>query len=175
MMMLMGWDYVSELQPPMGLLFILKVIHENGEPWWNDDNNKGKLIHPPEIYGNPISSHQVESRRYEKLASQSIFIHTCKWPFTCCKILWHGASGLQRKMCCKSTIALKNPLHWQDFNPRTLGSNGKHANHYTTEARVSLYIGFIPSRLLELKFKGNMFVGRPRRRWFCHLLEDKEG
>jgi hypothetical protein len=29
-----GWDYVSELRPPTGLLFILRVICESGEPWW---------------------------------------------------------------------------------------------------------------------------------------------
>jgi hypothetical protein len=31
-----GWDYVSELRPPTGPLFILQVIYEHGEPWWND-------------------------------------------------------------------------------------------------------------------------------------------
>jgi hypothetical protein len=31
-----GWDYVSELRPPVGLLFIHRVIHEYGEPRWND-------------------------------------------------------------------------------------------------------------------------------------------
>jgi hypothetical protein len=32
----MGWGYVSELRPPMGLLFIPQVIHECGGPRWND-------------------------------------------------------------------------------------------------------------------------------------------
>jgi hypothetical protein len=36
MIMSMGWDYISELRPPTGLLFILQVIPEHGEPWWND-------------------------------------------------------------------------------------------------------------------------------------------
>jgi hypothetical protein len=30
----MGRDYVSELWPPVGLLFIPQVVHEHGEPWW---------------------------------------------------------------------------------------------------------------------------------------------
>jgi hypothetical protein len=30
----MGRDYVSELRPPTGLLFIPRVISEHGEPWW---------------------------------------------------------------------------------------------------------------------------------------------
>jgi hypothetical protein len=29
-----GWDCVSELRPPTGLLFIPRVICEHGEPWW---------------------------------------------------------------------------------------------------------------------------------------------
>jgi hypothetical protein len=28
---LMGWDYVSELQPPTGLLFITQVTYKHGE------------------------------------------------------------------------------------------------------------------------------------------------
>jgi hypothetical protein len=39
---------------------------------------------------------------------------------------------------------------------------------------VLSYAGFIPKVILELKFKGNRLVGRPRRAWFCHLLEDEE-
>jgi hypothetical protein len=31
---MMGWVYVSQLQPPTGLLFIPLVICEHGEPWW---------------------------------------------------------------------------------------------------------------------------------------------
>jgi hypothetical protein len=31
-----GWDYVSELWPPVGLLFIPQVIYECGNPQWND-------------------------------------------------------------------------------------------------------------------------------------------
>jgi hypothetical protein len=31
--MLMGWDYVSELWPPIGLLFIHQMKY--AESWWN--------------------------------------------------------------------------------------------------------------------------------------------
>jgi hypothetical protein len=34
--------------------FITKVIYEHGEPWLND-TDKGKLIHSPELSGNPTS------------------------------------------------------------------------------------------------------------------------
>jgi hypothetical protein len=30
----MGWDYVSELRPQTGLLFIPQVIYEHQEPWY---------------------------------------------------------------------------------------------------------------------------------------------
>jgi hypothetical protein len=36
------WDYVSELRPSTGLLFIPQMIYEHGEPWWNDDVGRGK-------------------------------------------------------------------------------------------------------------------------------------
>jgi hypothetical protein len=34
--MLVGRDYVSELRPPTGLLFIPQMIYESGEQRWND-------------------------------------------------------------------------------------------------------------------------------------------
>jgi hypothetical protein len=34
--MSMWLDYVSELGPQSGLLFIAQVILEHGEPWWNN-------------------------------------------------------------------------------------------------------------------------------------------
>jgi hypothetical protein len=36
----MGWDDVSELRPPAGLLFIPNIIYEYGEPLWNDIDRK---------------------------------------------------------------------------------------------------------------------------------------
>jgi hypothetical protein len=59
MIMLMGRDYRSELQPPTGLLSILQVIHEHGEPWWKDINRGKYLICPPQITANPTKSHLV--------------------------------------------------------------------------------------------------------------------
>jgi hypothetical protein len=41
--MSMGWDYVSELQPLMGLLFIPQMIYKSVKPWWNyTDRGKPK-------------------------------------------------------------------------------------------------------------------------------------
>jgi hypothetical protein len=41
--MSMGWNYVSELRPPTGLLFILNMIYGHEETRWNDiDRGKPK-------------------------------------------------------------------------------------------------------------------------------------
>jgi hypothetical protein len=45
MIMSMGWDDVSELRQPLGLLYIPQVIYEYGEPWWNDIDRDNWLIH----------------------------------------------------------------------------------------------------------------------------------
>jgi hypothetical protein len=45
MIMSMGRDYISELRPPTGLLFIPQVIYEHGEPWWNDIDMEKLIFH----------------------------------------------------------------------------------------------------------------------------------
>jgi hypothetical protein len=75
----MGKDYVCELRPAAGLLFILQVIYEHGKPWRNEVDRGKLLIHPPELFGNPISSHLIANRkRMMNLALRSIFVHACK-------------------------------------------------------------------------------------------------
>jgi len=61
LIMSMGWDCVSELRPPMGLLFIPQVIYERGEPWWNNISREN-LIHPPKLSCNSTSSHLVANQ-----------------------------------------------------------------------------------------------------------------
>jgi hypothetical protein len=40
-MLFMSWgETVSELQPPMGLLFSLQMVYEYGKPQWNDNKWK---------------------------------------------------------------------------------------------------------------------------------------
>jgi hypothetical protein len=43
---------MCELWPPTGLVFILQVIYEHGEPWWNDIGRRKLLIHALELFGN---------------------------------------------------------------------------------------------------------------------------
>jgi hypothetical protein len=47
----MGSDYVSELRPPAGLMFIPQLIYayKYGEPWWNDTDRRKLLIRLPEL------------------------------------------------------------------------------------------------------------------------------
>jgi hypothetical protein len=41
--MSLGWDYVTELRPPTGPIFILQVTYESAEPQWNyTDREKPK-------------------------------------------------------------------------------------------------------------------------------------
>jgi hypothetical protein len=40
MFMSVGSDWVSELPPPAGLLLILQMIYECGEPWQNDNDRR---------------------------------------------------------------------------------------------------------------------------------------
>jgi hypothetical protein len=45
LLMSMGWDDVSELWLPVGLLFIPQMMYECGEPWWNGiDRAKPKNV-----------------------------------------------------------------------------------------------------------------------------------
>jgi hypothetical protein len=55
---------------------------------------------------------------------------------TCRKILRHGAdsfTSLSKEVVLRIFIAVKNPSSSAGYEPTNLGSNGKHANHETTE------------------------------------------
>jgi hypothetical protein len=107
MIMSMGWNYVSELRPPTGLLFILQMIYEHGEPWWNDDADRGKIqTRPPELSGNPTNRHLVASRRSRRnewvFGVAKYFCSYLQVIFTCRKILRQGPLvllPLRTKVC----------------------------------------------------------------------------
>jgi hypothetical protein len=91
--MSMGWDYVSELRPPTGLLFVTQVIYEHGEQCWSNIDRGRLLIRPPELSGNHKSSHLVAKQ--EELAKEMNFAleasRASKGSLTCQKILRHWA------------------------------------------------------------------------------------
>jgi hypothetical protein len=71
MMMVMGWDCVSELLPPTGLLFIRQVIYEHGELRCNDIEKGKLLIRPPDrclavLPTKPSSSKSGGTRRRKR-------------------------------------------------------------------------------------------------------------
>jgi hypothetical protein len=83
--------------------------------------------------------------RNENLALQSISVHTCKWFFTCRKILWHGAgvwTFLPKEVVLQTIIALKNPISSAGYQPANFGSNGKHSKHYTIDATKPKEVDF---------------------------------
>jgi hypothetical protein len=138
--MSMGCDYVSELQPPTGILFAPQVIYGHGESWWNDvDGENSWLVHHSSLTiltaESPGSKEEEWAKRMINLASRSSCVRTCKWFCTCRKIFRHEADGFtspSKEGVLRIFTALKNPSFRPGLNLRTLGSNGKHANHYTS-------------------------------------------
>jgi hypothetical protein len=49
--------HISELRPPSGVLFILRVIYKHGETWWNDIDRKiSSFIHHSYLAFLPVQS-----------------------------------------------------------------------------------------------------------------------
>jgi hypothetical protein len=71
----MGREYISELRPPMGLLFIPQVIYEDGGPLWNDID----MIRLCKSYQQASSSKQEKLHGgNDEFGTRSIFVHTLK-------------------------------------------------------------------------------------------------
>jgi hypothetical protein len=71
-----------------------------------------------------------------RLALQSITVCTSKRSLTCHKVLRHGTDSFTsppNEVVLRVFIVLKNSSPTARFKPANLGSNGRHANHYTTE------------------------------------------
>jgi hypothetical protein len=63
--------------------------------------------------------------------------HTPQGFLTRCKILRYGVDGFvspAKEVVLPIFTAFKNPSFSAGFEPENLGLNGKHANHYITEA-----------------------------------------
>jgi hypothetical protein len=123
----MGWDYVSELRPPAGLLFITRVICEHGEPWWL----QCRVGITPDSYTRALwQSYQqrclgqvggMDER--ENFAYQ--YVRYLKEYLTCRKILRHGTSGFTshpKEGVLRIFIALKNPSPGPGLNQLPLGT-----------------------------------------------------
>jgi hypothetical protein len=109
------------------------VIYEHGEPWLNDVHRGKLLIRLPELSGNPASSRLVANQ--EKMSEINDKFGFTKYYFsskgflTCRKILSQWADSLTstpKEHVLRIFIALRKSV-------QNVGSNGKHANRYTTE------------------------------------------
>jgi hypothetical protein len=130
LVMWMGWDYVSELQPPTGLSFVFQVIHmsmENhngmistGENFW--------LVYQSSLVillaeSSSRKSRETWGRKWWILPSK----YLCSYIeviFTWYKMLQCGVSGftsLPKEGVLRISIAPKSPSPRQCKNPRTLG------------------------------------------------------
>jgi hypothetical protein len=142
--MSMGWNYVSELQPPTGLLFIPQLIYGA----WRMISIRGNswFVHLSALIILATESSGREKEELAKgimnLALRSIFGHTCKWCFICHSLTtW----GLRLSFPSEGRRAADFYRPWKfivstEFEPANFGSNVKHANHYTTEATYNTQV-----------------------------------
>jgi hypothetical protein len=139
MFMSKGWDHVSELRPPTGLLSIPQVICEYGEPWRNYVVTE-QPIRPPELSSNPTkspnSNAEVTERRNGEICVTKYLFHTSKGTLTCRKISRLGTEGFtspSKEGVLRIFIALKIQSPSAGIEPANLRSNSKHTNHCTTD------------------------------------------
>jgi hypothetical protein len=124
---MMEWDYISELRPPPGPLFISWVICERGEPWWwwcrlgktPDSSTRALWQFYQERHLGQLGGMDEGVRI---LPFQ--YLRYIKGPLKRCKILGHGTSGftsLPKEGLLRIIISLKNPSPRPSLNPRPLG------------------------------------------------------
>jgi hypothetical protein len=124
---MMGWDYVSELWPPTGLLFIPWVICEHGQPWrWCCRLEITPDSSTRELSGSPTSRHLVASKRNGQMSENFAYqyLRYLKGSLTYLEILRHGTSVFTSHLkegVLWIFIALKNPLPQPGFNLQPLG------------------------------------------------------
>jgi hypothetical protein len=120
-----GGETTSELWPPTSLLFIPHMMYEHGEPWWNDDASRGKLL--THLWQSYKQRHLGASRRngWKKwgFSLASISIHTCKWYLHAIKSYKHEASVFTSHLqegVLQFFTAIKKPSPKAGLNPWSL-------------------------------------------------------
>jgi hypothetical protein len=111
-LIMMGRNYVSELRPPTGVLFIPQVIYEHEEPWWwlrrlgiTPDSSFRALW---QSYQQTSGVNRRNGRKSEHFANQ--YMKYLKEFLTCRKILRDGPPAslpIRRKACCWLLSPLK--------------------------------------------------------------------
>jgi hypothetical protein len=129
-LIMMMWDYVSELQPQTGIFFIPLLARERGEPWW-------WWWWWCRLGGNPDSSTRALWQSYQHRHLKQVggmdegvrilpyqYLKYLKGSTICRKILRHGTSGFTshpKEGVLRIFIALKNPSLCPGLNARPLG------------------------------------------------------
>jgi hypothetical protein len=163
LLMSMGWDYVSELRPPMGLLFIPRVICEYGEP----SHRGGPESHPgqsmwellrtkwhwdrffSEFFVFPCRHHTTVALQTHIIWGMNNMSASCGSSETRATVEWHwqvrGKIWItQRKFCPRATLSTTNPT-WTDpgakpgFHGERLATNClNHGTAYKHSNKVNL-------------------------------------
>jgi hypothetical protein len=127
MMMMMGWDFASELRPTSGLLFIPEVIYEHAGLQWNDIDWGKLLIRPTELSCNPTAE-LLGSKAWGTSEGNEFCLKTYLSYFeevlTCRKMLRHLADGFTSlsRGVLRIFIARRIPPPSAGFEPVKLGS-----------------------------------------------------
>jgi hypothetical protein len=121
---------VSELWLTTGLLLICKVMHEYGEPWWNNIYRRNPDSPTRALWQSHQESHIVanQEERIKKIILRRYILHPVKYYYMGLTALL----PLRRKACCELLSPLKFIVS-AGYEPANVWSNGRHAYHYTTE------------------------------------------
>jgi hypothetical protein len=113
--MSMWWDYVSELQPPMSILFIGRMIMSTEENWFVQT-----ALWQTYRQNHLIANHEELGELNYEFGLWNIFVHTSK-RFR--EIFRHGVNRFAshpKEGVLRIFIALKTPSPWPGSNPWTL-------------------------------------------------------
>jgi hypothetical protein len=130
--MSMGWDYISELWPQTGLLFISRTIYEYGLPRWNDiDRWKNEELREKPV---PVPLRPPQSP------------HGLTWAWTQASAVkgwrvsaWAMARPVLAITLSHSVLLLETELFWQHFR-RLDECNRNYTKTYVHLQLIYIYI-----------------------------------
>jgi hypothetical protein len=97
-------NYVSQLRPTMGLVFIPQLRYENGEPWWND-TDRGKQNNSEKTYPSANLSITNPTRTDLGLHSKRLATNNLSHGMAChVNVVTFLLNSVQNKVISCSTI-----------------------------------------------------------------------
>jgi hypothetical protein len=153
---MMGWDYVSELRPPTGLLFIPSVMCEHGEPWWwwcrlGITPNSSTRALWQSYQQRSLGASRRNGRRSANFAYQ--YLKYLKGPLTCRKVLRHGTFGFTshpKEDVLRICIASKNLSSRPGIEPRSPGLPVRSQTLYWLSYPATYWLRFYEKRFTNL-------------------------